>query len=142
MNLRSLRRSRRRRCLGLATPPLAALALLACASLAGTAAAGEADVVAAEATCDAAGVCRFTVTLRHADEGWEHYADRWEVLDEAGEVIATRVLRHPHVDEQPFTRSLPGVAIAAEVRRVRIRARDSVHGYGGAEALVELQRRD
>jgi hypothetical protein len=115
-----------------------ALALVAYLFVAGAAGAGEADVVAAEATCDANHVCRFSVTVRHADAGWDHYANRWQVLSKSGEVLATRVLRHPHVNEQPFTRDLRGVEIPAEIRRVRIRARDSVHGEGGAEVVVEL----
>jgi hypothetical protein len=46
--------------------------------------------------------------VRHEDVGWQHYADRWEVLASGGEVLATRVLAHPHVDEQPFVRNLGG----------------------------------
>jgi hypothetical protein len=102
--------------------------------------AGEADVVAATAHCDAKSICRFAVTLRHADTGWDHYADRWEVLTSEGALLATRVLRHPHVDEQPFTRRLKGVALPKGIGRVRIRAGDSVHGLGGAELVVDLQR--
>jgi len=104
--------------------------------------AGEADVVAAEASCDGESVCRFSVTIRHADEGWDHYADHWQVLTESGEILATRVLRHPHVNEQPFTRNLPGVKVPGEIRRVRIRAHDSVHEDGGTEVVVELSRGD
>ena len=47
-----------------------------------------------------------SVTLRHADTGWDHYADGWEVVAEDGTPLGRRVLAHPHVDEQPFTRSL------------------------------------
>lgn len=82
--------------------------------------------------------CTFSATLRHADEGWEHYADAWEVLDPAGKVLATRVLVHPHVEEQPFTRSLSGVEIPAKVKEVTVRAHDSVHGYGGRTQTVQL----
>jgi hypothetical protein len=106
--------------------------------LSSAARAGEADVVAAAADCDAQRVCRFSVSVRHADTGWDHYANAWQVLSESGEVLATRVLRHPHVDEQPFTRQLAGVEIPAGIERVRIRARDSVHAEGGAEIVVEL----
>jgi hypothetical protein len=102
--------------------------------------AGPADVVSARARCSAGSVCRFTVTVRHADEGWDHYADRWQVLASDGEVLATRVLRHPHVEEQPFTRGLGDVAVPPDLERVRIRARDSRHGYGGAEVDVDLER--
>ena len=45
------------------------------------------------------------VTLRHPDSGWDHYADVWRVFDPEGQKLAERVLLHPHVDEQPFTRS-------------------------------------
>ena len=103
--------------------------------------AGEADVVEARADCNAERVCRFAVTLRHADEGWEHYADRWELRAPDGTVLGTRVLHHPHVDEQPFTRSLGGVELPNGVSRVRVRARDSRHGYGGAEVEVEVPAR-
>ncbi len=102
--------------------------------------AGEADVLAARARCDDRGRCGFEVRVRHADEGWSHYADRWEVVTTDGRVLATRVLAHPHVDEQPFTRSLPPVAIPPEIRSVVIRAHDSMHGLGGRELRVELPR--
>jgi hypothetical protein len=103
------------------------------------AAAGPADVVAAEADCDGSR-CSFRVTLRHADAGWDHYANAWQVVAPDGRVLATRVLRHPHVGEQPFTRDLRDVAVPAEVERVTIRARDSVHGLGGREVEIALER--
>ena len=46
------------------------------------------------------------VTLAHPDTGWDHYADGWEVVTGDGTSLGLRVLAHPHVDEQPFTRSL------------------------------------
>ena len=105
------------------------------------AAAGEADVVNAVATQEAAGTWRFDVTVAHADEGWDHYADQWEVLAPDGTVLGTRVLFHPHVEEQPFTRSLSGIVIPESVTTVTVRARDSVHGYGGATVSLELPGR-
>jgi hypothetical protein len=102
--------------------------------------AGEADVVAVEATPEGGGLWRFSVTVKHADEGWDHYADRWEMVAPDGTVLGTRVLLHPHEHEQPFTRSLGGVAIPESVKQVTVRARDSVHGYGGAEVTVTLPR--
>jgi hypothetical protein len=104
----------------------------------GRAGAGEADVVAVEAVQESPGTWRFDVTVAHADEGWDHYADRWEVLAPDGRVLGTRVLLHPHVGEQPFTRSLGGVAIPAGIDHVVVRAHDSVHGLGGAEMTVTL----
>lgn len=99
--------------------------------------AGEADVIAVDITKVEADVYRFTVTVRHADEGWEHYADRWEVLDMQGNSLGARVLMHPHVDKQPFTRSMT-LSIPMYVKQVTIRAHDKVHDYGGAEMVVSL----
>lgn len=102
--------------------------------------AGEADVVGVEAVPEGGGTWRFHVTVAHTDAGWDHYADKWDVVAPDGTVLGTRVLLHPHETEQPFTRSLGGVAVPNSVGRVVLRAHDSVHGYGGAEATVELPR--
>ena len=102
--------------------------------------AGEVEVVAARAEQQADGNWRFSVTLLHDDEGWDHYANRWDVVGPEGSVYGERVLLHPHENEQPFTRSLSGVAIPENVTSVTIRGNDSVHGLGGKELTVELQR--
>lgn len=102
--------------------------------------AGEADVIDARAQQSLNGTWRFSVTVRHADQGWDHYADAWDVLAPDGTVLGTRTLLHPHDAEQPFTRSLSGVRIPEGIERVRLRAHDSVHGYGGKEILVTLPR--
>ena len=81
---------------------------------------------------------RFSVTLKHADSGWEHYADKWEVIGPDGEILGIRKLAHPHENEQPFTRSLRGVKISEDILEVTIRAHDSVHHYGGKEMVVRL----
>ena len=80
----------------------------------------------------------FSVTLKHADTGWEHYADGWGVYLEDGTELGYRVLAHPHVNEQPFTRSLGGVTVPAGVKRVVIVPKDSVHGTGEG-FVVELK---
>jgi len=71
----------------------------------------------------------FAVTLKHPDTGWEHYADGWEVLAPDGTSLGMRVLAHPHVNEQPFTRSLGGIVIPEGTTEVTIRARDNVDGW-------------
>jgi hypothetical protein len=92
--------------------------------------AGEAIVVGVEATPEAGGSWRFSVTIRHPDTGWDHYADKWQLLGPDGTVLGERVLLHPHVDEQPFTRSLSGVALPSDVEQVTVRAHDNVDGWG------------
>jgi hypothetical protein len=106
--------------------------------IAGPLLAGEADVINVTVVKTAMDVYGFTVTVRHDDTGWEHYADKWEVLDLDQNVLATRILYHPHVDEQPFTRSLSAVKIPVAVRGVNFRAHCSLHGYGGQEFPVDL----
>lgn len=118
--------------------PLAAGVLIL--ALASPVLAGEADVVTAEAARESDGTWRFTVTVRHDDEGWDHYADRWQVETPEGRVLATRVLLHPHEHEQPFTRSLGGVVIPPELREVVVRAHDSLHGDGGKVLRMTLPR--
>ena len=100
--------------------------------------AGEADVVGVAFKKAGDGTYNFSVTVRHADEGWDHFANRWEVVHENGKILATRVLAHPHVDEQPFTRSMSGIEIPEGTVKVIVRANDSVHGLGGAEMTVDL----
>jgi hypothetical protein len=106
--------------------------------VAGGAQAGEADVVDVQVSRSGDGTWRFDVTVRHADTGWDHYADAFEVVAPDGTLLATRTLLHPHVDEQPFTRSLSGVAIPGGTSEVTVRAHDKIDGYGGAEMTVTL----
>jgi len=99
------------------------------ATLIGSAAmASDVEIVNVEAS-QSGGAWRFDVTLRHADTGWDHYADGWEILTPAGASLGLRVLVHPHVNEQPFTRSLGGVVIPEGIAEVVIRARDNVDGW-------------
>jgi len=79
-------------------------------------------------------------TLRHGDTGWEHYADAWRVVDEAGKELGKRELLHPHENEQPFTRSLSGMSIPSETRIVFVEAHDKVHGWSKQRIRVDLQQ--
>ncbi len=115
----------------------ALLGVVIAGSLSNPVSASEADVISVDVKCREL-VCEFAVTLKHADEGWNHYADGWEVLGEDRKLLAKRVLRHPHVNEQPFTRSLPGVKLPAGTTRVIVRGHDKVHDYGGVEVSVEI----
>ncbi len=108
-------------------------------SLSTSAFAGEVDVVGVKVSGSGT-TFNFSVTVEHADTGWEHFANRWEVVGEDGTVYGTRVLAHPHVNEQPFTRL--GSAIVPEgVKSVIIRANDLVHGLGGKEMKIALPGR-
>jgi hypothetical protein len=91
------------------------------------------------------GAWTFHVTVQHPDIGWEDYADGWDVVMPDGTTLKpdpdspfTRLLLHPHVNEQPFTRSQSSIIIPPDVTQVRVRAHDLVDGYGGREVLVDL----
>ena len=105
-----------------------------------TVGAGEADVLKVEVERTGDNTFYFEVTVVHNDEGWDHYANKWDVVAPDGAVLATRVLHHPHEKEQPFTRSLGGVKIPASINTVSVQAHDSVHGYGGKVQSVRLPR--
>lgn len=114
-------------CVAVALPCLPALA-------------GKADVIDAKARASGAGTWTIEVTVRSDDKGWHKYADKWEVLAPDGRVLATRVLLHPHEDEQPFTRDIDGVTIPPGVTSIRVRAHDKVEGWGGREMTIPLAR--
>lgn len=99
--------------------------------------AGEADVIAAEVKHVGGKFYRFNVTVHHNDQSWEHFAKAWEVLDMHGNIIGARILLHPHINEQTFTRSHT-VVIPENINQVTIRAYDLVHRYGGKEITIDI----
>ena len=98
--------------------------------------ANEVRIVEVKVECPSS--CTFTVTLEHNDEGWHHYANQWDVMTRDDQLLGSRVLYHPHENEQPFTRSLSAVVIPEGLRQVKIRAKDLQHGYSKQEFLVDL----
>ena len=80
------------------------------------------------------------VTLHHDDTGWDHYADNWRVVDGEGKTLGERVLHHPHVDEQPFTRGLGDVEVPEGATTVYIEAHDKVHGWTAKRLEVNLSK--
>ena len=81
-----------------------------------------------------------SVTLKHKDSGWNHYANAWQVVDEKNQLLGKRVLLHPHVNEQPFTRSLYSVKIPADVKVIFIEATDLVHGLSSDRLRIDLSK--
>jgi len=105
----------------------------------------DADVTFVRTIQATDGSWTFHVTVSHPDTGWEDYADGWDVITLEGEVLSpdassgfTRLLLHPHVGEQPFTRSQSNIIIPEGVTQVIVRAHDIVDGWGGQEITVDL----
>ena len=105
--------------------------------LSSTSWAGEADVVGGAITALGDGRFRVDATVRHDDTGWDHYANRWDVLAPDGTILGSRVLAHPHENEQPFTRSLT-LDIPADVTEITLQANDSVHELGGEKFTLAV----
>ena len=108
---------------------------------------GNADILFVRAVEERSGSWTFTVTVSHPDKGWDDYADGWDIILPDETVIKadesspfTRLLLHPHVGEQPFTRSQSGLSIPADISMVKVRAHDLVDGFGGREVTVDLNK--
>ncbi len=104
--------------------------------------AGDVEIVDARYERTGEGLYTFQITLRHEDEGWDHYTDKWQVLSPDRKVFGERVLLHPHVNEQPFTRSQSGIAIPEGTSEVVVRAHDTVHGWSPDEKRVRIAMPD
>ena len=109
---------------------------------------GDADVTNVFAREEQDGLWTFHVSVKHKDVNWYDYSDGWDILLPDGSVIKpdpfgqfTRHIRHPHVEEQPFTRTQKGVEIPEGTERVTVRAHDKLHGWGGQEVEVFLNVR-
>ncbi|MDX1433022.1 MAG: hypothetical protein R3286_11310 [Gammaproteobacteria bacterium] len=120
---------------------LVSLAMAALTSLPRAALAGDVEIVHARFKQSSPGSWAVEVTLRHGDEGWDHYADAWRVVSAAGDVLGTRTLYHPHVNEQPFTRGLATVVVPHDASTVYVEAHDSVHGWSPQRLEVDLEAR-
>ncbi len=101
--------------------------------------ASDAKILKASAELTSAQKFNISVTVEHADEGWDHYANTWRVYSMDGKLIGERILYHPHVNEQPFTRSLLGLSVPSEVKEVMIVAVCSKTGESKASYNLKLR---
>lgn len=99
------------------------------------------NVVEAKVVPRGADTFDFDVTISSPYDTAQRYADAFRVLGPDGKVLGERILFHDHADEQPFTRDLHGVKIAAGVKSVTIEGRDKANGYGGKKIDVALPGR-
>lgn len=101
--------------------------------------ANDVEIVKVELTSKN-GTWRADVTLKHADTGWDHYADAWRLVDEKGNEIGKRTLYHPHVNEQPFTRSLSSFHIAEDKKIIFVEAHDKKHGWSPNKVKIDMKK--
>jgi len=103
-----------------------------------TAASADPAIVQSVKVSKANDTYTFNVTVQHNDSGWDDYADAWRIKDMDGKLLGERKLAHPHVNEQPFTRSLSGVKIPSGVTSVVVEARDTIGGWASNPKTVNL----
>ena len=108
-------------------------------SMLGTTAMADAPVIRDVTYTKSGNLWTFNVTLSHGDTGWDDYANAWRIATPDGTVIGTRELAHPHVEEQPFTRSLSGVQIPEGTRELVFQASDSVGGWTSEDFKLKLR---
>lgn len=96
-----------------------------------------ASVVGAQATNDG-DTWTFALTVRSDDISATEFGDSWELRTLDGDVLATRVLAHEHINEQPFTRSMSGIVIPEGITTVLGVAHHSVGGYCGETLEIQL----
>ena len=111
-----------------------------CAAFSGSVLANDVEILGAEFSQDRDGTWTVSVVLLHEDNGWDHYADRWRLVDPEGNVLGERVLLHPHDDEQPFARLESGIKIASELATIYIEAHDLVHGWTPNRMAVDMTK--
>jgi hypothetical protein len=98
------------------------------------------DVTAIEVVERAVNTFDVTVTMSSPYDTPQRYADAWRVLDERGTVLGIREILHDHATEQPFTRSLEGVIIPAQVKVITVEGRDQTYGWGGKTKSFAVMR--
>jgi len=101
--------------------------------------ASDAKIIKVKAEVTPAQKYNISVTVQHNDKGWDHYANAWRIYSPEGKLLDERVLHHPHVKEQPFTRTLLGVSIPAELSEVLIVAVCSKTGESEATYTLKLR---
>ncbi|MEA1904206.1 MAG: hypothetical protein U9N56_11870 [Actinomycetota bacterium] len=99
------------------------------------------DVIDVVITPSGDGTYRIDTTLSSPYDSPARYADAWRVKSADGTAYGVRELAHDHAGEQPFTRSLSGVEIPADVTAVIVEGRDQVSGWGGQTVEIDLPDR-
>lgn len=105
----------------------------------------DADVLLVRALQEGETLWRFEVTIQHPDTGAKDRADGWELLLPDDSVVKpdpgatfTQDIDGP-IASQPVVHRLSGIEIPTGVAQIRVRAHDSVDGFGGRELVLDMR---
>jgi hypothetical protein len=97
------------------------------------------DVVAVDPASLDTTTSSVAVTVSSPYDTEARYADAVRVRSADGAAVyGTLELAHDHAAEQPFTRTLTGLAIPAGTTSVVVEGHDQVNGWGGATLTVPV----
>lgn len=99
------------------------------------------QIIKAEAYAKPNQLFDIAVTVKHADTGWDHYANQWVIISDGETQLAKRTLYHPHVNEQPFTRYSRDVLMPVDAKRITIHATCNQGGESSAYILLNRKER-
>lgn len=94
-------------------------------------------IAAADAQLDG-GRWTVTVTLKHRDSGWDHFATGLAVLAPDGSRIGSLDLTRPNVGKSRFTARITGLKVPPGTEFVLIRSRCSLVGWAAEPVRVDL----
>jgi hypothetical protein len=97
------------------------------------------DVVAVDPASLSATTASVAVTVSSPYDTEARYADAVRIRSADGAAVyGTLELTHDHAAEQPFTRTLTGLAIPAGTTSVVVEGHDQANGWGGGTLTVPV----
>lgn len=79
-----------------------------------------------------------SLTLVHADSGWDHYASGVKVLAPDGTLLVKHDIAHPHEPGVPFTEVVSGIAVAKGTDHILVRLRCTLDGWEAQPHRIDL----
>ena len=105
----------------------------------------NADVLRVRALQEGETLWRFEVTIQHPDTGAKDRVDGWDLLLPDDSVVkpvpgsAFTQAIDGEISTQPEVHVQTGIVIPVDTELLRVRAHDSVDGFGGRELLIDMR---
>ena len=80
------------------------------------------------------------VTLSHDDQGYDHYANGWRIVDAKKNILASQELYHPHDSKKPFTDSKTNITIPRGTKIIFVEAQAKPHGWSKQRVQIDLSK--